>query len=949
MSRLLWLTAALCLFSAAFTQSTELLPFRHWHSQSHFKAIYRVPADSMYQWIMRNTINLQYLNTLLPAAVLPDSVSTDSAKLPFGQYVVVQASQEKVTARWLQVSSLGLGFPYWGRKQGITVYSGTDRLALPATLKVGNQKLSTNGKDKPIIWQPQKSTTATAQIQTVDDTLIVSLDYEQNGRYRNRNNYYKKQVKNWPVIKQIRMAGKKIGNLFDGELSPRQQKVKGFDGFIVFNKPLYKKGDTLRLKAWITNKFGKPHTQPKELEISYQDKGAYRSLKPERITPTSPGNYLYELVLPDTLPMDTRYRVSFSTDDVWHTLDDEFYLEAYTLPDISSFNLNANATSLLRGDTLRLEAEAKDANGINLLDASIEWLLLRGNVQGWKADTLFVPDTLFYQKLQLVKDAPTRLMIPCNQLPAADLEMSAIARIKNSKNEIQEKSIAIKLYQSKTELVFLQEGEWLQVDYRADNQPITAKALLTLENDNWFADTLIQLPAKIPLHPLAQEYTVEVLDELGRIIHFDSYEPPTETIKPLLFPQATADSIGFKMINPAGQTVFFTLTTGSRTLLQTHSNSAAFRWMMPASHLKLYKLSYSYVAAGSTVSNNLNIAIPYKWMQVSAQTNPVVQPGAADTLLVKVADYKGKPLEGINLTAVAFNEQLKAKTKLPNLPFTQNYKIHKKRVAIHKVSYSEDALTTTALLAPLKSIQQQLGADTMPWYRQLFSSNAITIKKLVMQDAYPEIAVHTCSKGRPLMPVYIEVNNMPVFIQLQNSSSAYSYNLSPGYAKVSIRTPTEIWHIDSLYMQPYYKHDVFINLDSLKPGKHIEWKAMPDKLTYNEVGNIDKHFIWFESHPDNQNVWVWQGYRIHHLNNRSSSDWVAGPFVPQLPVEVYRHSDYRFQFPKEAGYRYRISQKLVRLQPHSGLTNVGKLINIPTTWRLGDTIPDTIDQCPKEG
>jgi len=940
MSRLLWLTAALCLFTAAFAQSPDATPLHFWQSQSHYKAIYRVPADSMYQWIIRNTINLQYLNTLSPIVVMPDSVSTDSAHLPLGQYVVVQAQQENVKAHWLQVSALGLGFPYWGHKQGITVYNGTYKHFLPATMLVGSQKFSTNGKDKPILWQPRKSTTATAQIQTAGDTLIVSLEFEQNGKPRRRNAYYKKQFKNWPVVKQIRMAGKKIGKLFDGELSPKQQKIKGLDGFIAFSKPVYKKGDTLRLKAWITNKFGKPHTRPKELEISYRDKGTYKRLKPEVITPTSPGNYLFELVLPDTLPMDTRYRVSFSTDDVWHTLADEFYLEEYTLPDISSFDLNATATNLLRTDTLRLEAEAKDANGINLLDATIEWLLLRGNVENWQADTLFVPDTLFYQKLPLEKDAPTRLKIPCNTLPAVDMDITAIAKIKNSNNETKEKSVSIKLYQSKTEVVFLQEGEWLQVDYKADNQTISAKALLTLENDNWLIDTLIQLPAKIPLHPLAEEYTVEVLDELGRTIHYDSYEPPTETINPLLFPQATADSIGFKMINPAGQTVFFTLTSGSRTLFQTHSNSAAFRWMMPASHLKLYKLSYSYVEAGSTVSKNLNIAIPYKWMQVSAQTNPVVQPGANDTLLVKVTDFKGKPMEGINLTAVAYNEQLKAKTKLPHLPFTQNYKMPKKRIAKHEVSYSEDELTTTALLQPLHSIQQQLGADTMPWYRQLYSSNAITIKKLVMQDAYPEIAVHTYSKGSPLMPVYIEINNMPVFIQLQNSSSAYSFNLSPGYAKVSIRTPTEIWHIDSLYMQPYYKHDVFINLDSLKPGKHIERKAMPDKLTYNEVGNIDKHFIWFESHPDNQNVWVWQGYRIHHLNNRSSGDWVAGPFVPQLPVEVYRHSDYRFQFPKEAGYRYRISQKLVRLQQHSGLINMGKLKNIRAAWRLGETIPD---------
>src|SRR5688572_17236003 len=75
-----------------------------------------------------------------------------------------------------------------------------------------------------------------------------------------------------------------------------------FNGFLVFNKPVYKPGDTVRLKAFISNTKGKPINR--RLLVRLTDNGFSIDTIIGYIQPYRAGGYTFEWVLSDKLDLD---------------------------------------------------------------------------------------------------------------------------------------------------------------------------------------------------------------------------------------------------------------------------------------------------------------------------------------------------------------------------------------------------------------------------------------------------------------------------------------------------------------------------------------------------------------------------------------------------------------------------------------------------------------------
>ena len=75
---------------------------------------------------------------------------------------------------------------------------------------------------------------------------------------------------------------------------------------MLFNQPKYKLTDTVKLKAYIVNRHKKRYRKALNVWLEYSAKGRLQKQLLSRLTPVSPGSYIYSFPLSDTLASDIR-------------------------------------------------------------------------------------------------------------------------------------------------------------------------------------------------------------------------------------------------------------------------------------------------------------------------------------------------------------------------------------------------------------------------------------------------------------------------------------------------------------------------------------------------------------------------------------------------------------------------------------------------------------------
>ncbi len=915
---------------------------------SWVRVYYRIPADSVLVWVNKDEINFEYLNQLTPALVVPDSLDSDSVFLPKGQYIEVESNYELAYANWYEVTETGIAFSEDRRKRYLFAFERTPEMVSEASVKTLKSPLKRKQNVGGFELPNGRWTEHWLLVATTKDTLITRIEREKKTRINHKIPFYKRPFKYWPIVRFVYKIPQKTARLFDGYPSQRKsnrlRKKFKTEGFVLFSKPLYKPGDTLRLKAWLTDGKENPLTETQTISVGYQKNNRYTSSNLGKLSPVSPGSYVYELPLPDSFPSDTRYSFYFQGKKDIAAFNASFQIEEYKLPDISSFTLSTAKKSYLPKDTLALKIKALDATGLPILDGQLEWFLLTRQINRWNSDTLFIPDTLYHQSKPLLTAGETLFQIPVSDLPPADMEVRAKVILRNSNNERQEKTTDLTITQSSRKIEFIRSAQGLRIAYLENEVAIPALAMLTSENDYWSIDTLLQLPATIIPHPLVATYDLKVLNETGKIIYGDNYEVSEDLssgFQPSINPLFEKDSIGFQLQNPDKQMVLIAVYSGKKILWEDSVWQAYYSWKIKANERWLYQVKYSYIKEGKPVTDFVQLGLPYKWLQVQTNLAEVVQPGATDTMLVRVTDYLDRPVSDVNISAVAYNEQLKDKIILPEIPLVHNYKKRKTHRSPSNVEENTASLEKTAPLFRFKNIQRFLGTDTMHYYQSLYNEKSVSIQRSIMKSPMPEIAVHAQKEGVPEPLYIIYINNQPIWSSIVNTRYTNSYALQPGFVKLAIRTKSQLITVDSLYLQPFFKHDVFLNLSALTADPKAILQSMPDTFLASEKSNLESYFIRFEKHSDNYDAWVWQKDRLHKLNYWSNDGWIAGPFEDYLPLKAWKKDSYSTTFPMEKRYTYRLANGLVRMEKTPLLPGRYQLNNNRTFWRIGEEIPTT--------
>ena len=910
-----------------------------WH-----EAAYRVPADSVLRWLQKKEVNFNWLNTQQPVHVMPDSLSRDSVNLPNGQYIWISSSDGYLNAEWEQRTGLSMAITTDNRQRRLVVFSQSGMPQTNAKVLLGKRVLHGAQTLPGNFILPKKiPENGIFRISAGGDTLITSLEEDLQRYYRVSAS--KGRWKRLPVIRQLFNLPRFIQRMFDGRGENRregkQRQRQRLSGFTVFSKPLYKPLDTLRSKAWITDRKGRPLTQPLQLTLAYTKNGERKTIALGEQKAVSPGSYLFQMVLADSLPNDTYYSLEWKGAGKFETFNGNFRMEEYTLPDISTFTFNTLRDEVLRKDTMRFEAAANDANGLPLLDANVRVTVLSRRIDRFFSDTIFVPDTLYTKTFPLLTEGSTPIAIPAMLMPAVDMEVQVNAELVNSSNEVKTQTVNVKVFTTQKMIRFKRVDSSIHIHYTEDGVALKRLAAVSWGTGDWKQDTLVWLPCALPIHPMMQQIETEVYDELGRTLDLEEFAMPQEinSMLPNAASYSRGDTIGFTLQNNGRQTVYMTLLEQNKIRWQGSTSETTFTYHTKASKKHIYILQMRYVAGGIERKQDLRLSVLYNLLQVNTQQKPVTEPGGTDSMLVKVTDYKDRPMGNVNITAVGQNTQLKDKFVYPNLPLRPKYRAFTEKT---QRPYRPEYLSLKAdtVAKPYTALCRHIGLDSMAYYQWLFTTKGLLLQRSRISSVQPEVAVHAFTNGHPTALQLIYINRVPVWYYAVNVQSAFSQVVKQGFVQIGIRTSNAYIEIDSVYMQPWFKHDVLINLDSIRTQKNVRWYNRTNELTSDERTAIQQYFVRFDNVPQHNGMWLWQGANVMRFAGSNNRDWIAGPFERYDSINAFTPGVLNYRFPYEAGYRYRLTQGVTRLERMQVTNHLDRLYESRIRWSLGDTIPN---------
>jgi TonB-dependent SusC/RagA subfamily outer membrane receptor len=921
--------------------------------KSHETFAYRIPADSAEKYIKQDSIPVDIFLSQQPSFVFKtDSVSRDS--LPKGHFVLLKIVDTKIDAEIVGITDLVI-YPLVNQQSHLLeIRNKKGDFIVDAKAWVnGKQTRFDKNAMNYRIRQRRLPEEPLIKVYANGDTIFLSFEYEEP-----RPSVLKQKwwfFKGKKVGRIVTWIPRKISDAIHGRLWRKRYKSTsiGAQGYMVFNQPKYKLTDTVKLKAYIIDKKWKQYKQKVNVYLNYYAYGSQKTQLLATLNASNPGSYLYEFPLSDTLVNDYTYSLEIRTvKKNKRVLAGSFRVEDYVLDEVAKYNFRSQKEQYVKGDSMVFFASAKDANDLPLLDAKAKLVLLSKPLNNYVVDSIYIADTLFIQEKNMLSDAETVFAVSTNQLPNANMDLEAVLQFRNSNNEIQTKTVKFKYQLSTKELRVELVGDTVQAQYYENGMMKEADGELDIDGENNMEQTIkVHYPFKIKLDAMAMDYDFYV-SEKDSIIVSESLDLPYRY--EVVFSRINkADTAGFILHNPYKIPVSFLILDGNRTIATGKSNDAQIVWKHHMNRRrKMYILKYDYAWKGKQEERSQNIALLYKMLNIEINSNKQIFPGQNDSIEIEVKDYKGKPVKNVNLTAASYNSQFSKSIKVPEPPYLVRYKSKPIwRRGLYKDEQEDAYLTKQYLLGKHQQWRQKFGVDSLLFYQMLFPAKPLLDMPSYNIAFMPQMNVHVVDNGQP-KPVYmLYLNRQLVYYDGTTTKMASSYQVDNYYTQIGIRLLDKYIQIDSVYVQPNYKHDFVIDVNNL-PAKAKVFDE-PKYYTAEERSILERNI--FQLDREFSHVHLWQGWKTVSVpapSNTYSHNYgygygphLLGPFVGGDSLHFFKPNNFDIHFSFEPGYVYKPSNKIVRLEKQYIFPYVSD--RFPTklpvqkdyTWTgLGDTL-----------
>lgn len=700
----------------------------------------------------------------------------------------------------------------------------------------------------------------------------------------------------------------KIGCLFDEYYcyeAYHNNFSNKYNGFLVFNQPIYNQGDTVKLKAFISTNKGKPLN--KEVKISVGSLSGTDNIYLEKIKPYRPGFYKYQFILHDSLKLqiDQRADVSLFKKDYKSYINGSFKYEEYELSN-KTLTIRTNSDEQFKDREYKLFINGTDENGLNLKDARVEVSLLplKTNSIEFCDKAVFIADTIITLKRKLLPDSETEIIIPDSVFPKANFKYDLQVKMITSDNDFQTQSKEIKFYylSEKFKIELIEDSiafEYISNGIRKSSYTtIVAKDNFNNQTELFSGFT----PFKLKINPVYSSYTAksENIEETFTLNNEDS--------KIECYTERTSDSMWILLSNPYRIPVSYSIYKRNHLLAEGISDSIYIARRILSK--KNCYISLNYIWGGNANKQFVRIPLADKKLNIIVTEPKLVYPGQKTKLELQISDYKGHPIKNADVTAYSYTQKFNAGN--PSVPYFGNLRKHKRLINEFTLSNIEKKSQV------IHNLDYSLwcriaGIDSIEYFKFLYPGNKIFTFEFPSKDSITQFAPYMVSDGKIRRIQIIYIDNQPVYFSWSNNAQPYSFRVDPGFHSILLRASDAEYTIDSMFFTNGNKLIFCFDTDSLT--SRIKVKKRKTELSDNERINLYKYIFPFSDNYNGYPSFLEQNGKVILLNTENSSSRAiryAGPVSGYYTFN--KVDDFTTTFNYEPFFLYEFTPGLLKMR-----------------------------------
>lgn len=672
-----------------------------------------------------------------------------------------------------------------------------------------------------------------------------------------------------------------------------------YTGYFIFNKPKYRPGDTVKLKAFISRKNGKAVN--KDLGLYLYNK---KDIKLGTISPYHKGGYVFEFPLHDSLDLslDKDYYLEFRNKEHQVYLDGEFRYEDYELQE-SQLAIRLPEEEQFEGESLSAYVKATDANGLQIQDGRLEIIALRSGVSAFKDDHVFIPDTLFKKELELEKKGETEIVVPDSILPKANFQYLLYVLLKRTDNEWKEETKTISYFYHREKIQWELEKDSLKISKLENKEEVQAQVVVLGQYKGGQSREVYrgELPAKLPMNPIFNSYQVQTEEYL------ENYAIGNESSGISCESRRTSDSLFLKVRNPRKLLFSYHLYAHNQEIERGYSN--AFELKMKANPAKNYYLSIQYLWGGSSEEKNYRFPFDKKALKLEVKQPKLIVPGQKAEIELMVKDVDGNAVSGVDIAAFGLTK--KFNYQAPALPDFRKKEKQKEQINLFHLN---DFRKASGQLSLKKAeLREMLGVDSIPYFSFLFPDYKIFRFAYEGSPQETQFAPFVLKNGEFQDVHVIYVDSRPVYFSWSDNYRPYSFRISPGYHDISLRTSHDEIFLDSVLIPRGKKLIMSLDLAKLAPG--IRRYARIPLLGPNEKRVLYPYIFPFRYTFGNDFTFLKNQENFQLLSVPSASSGRPSMIGPiRGPVELYREGSKEVKFNHESYFEYEIREGLLKMR-----------------------------------
>lgn len=699
-------------------------------------------------------------------------------------------------------------------------------------------------------------------------------------------------------------------------------------GYAVCNKPKYLPGDTVKLKAFLIHRKGKPYNGPCEVTIS--GGGLWEKTLEARLSPVTKGAYVYEFVIGDSLKANYTYTINFSKGGR-RKISASFMLEDYQLDEVH-YTARALQHQFFRNDTVQIVAAGTDANGMLIGDGRVMVTVKPGTIKKIFTDTAYVKDVLWEKELSLNPADSTRILIPTGGLPEANLPLTVRMVFNNANNETHDTTFTLYYFYEHREIITSIHEGYVQASYKENGQFKPAEGYYEQTGPGERTEKKqVHFPVKIK----ADQHTAHIRFSVDSIFS-DFYYSGQHGIT--VSGYRTHDSVFFKVNNPNKLLFTYTILKGGVKITE-RSTSDKLDWHLRDRNKTSYRIECQFINGGAPVMLESTAILSENLLNVELIQPEKVYPGEQADISVRVSDYKGNPVKDVNLTVYGINSQFGTYAP-PDVPVYGKSRLKKKHINRFNIDDSDKPYLYGPRIDSAR--YYRMGLDTILYYQMLYPGDGYFAYYDSTGEQNAQVSPFLVKNGR-VLPVYMLYMDGHLFYYYNTyQSQKYYYCMgTEGYHSLKLRTKDAVYYIDSVYLRTGYKLDLSVDVDHLprtvkktEAGLYLDQAEM--KVLRQSILMVDQNYAMGD-------YWFWQKDRIYKLNNYEYGFKMIGPVMTDS-LHVYNtyHPGKITSSVFEYGYTCKYQWPLVKMYNNNFFTTRDhtydkhkKGLKIPWKWEHG--------------